>query len=453
MSIQIAGSSMFGLGLQTGLGTVQSTNGNFYYYPFTGLAHGPQQPVVALPPESGRDITPRSFYKQGLWCAGAVNLLPRLDHDFGWILHAGLGANTLLEDTYFKDTPVVVTGTDIAFVAADKHITDVSAGLGVFAVGDRITVTGSDHNDGEHIVTTAAAGVLDCAGSTFVEEEAGATVTLTCYMTGATAGAGSHVHQFRYAAAQDALPYLTTRRMLHNSDTPASSLGEVGQDNHIGTMEFSLPATGPLSASLEMVGRIPTWVADPITTWATAGVTYDDDDTFALGIDEYSMLQINGATLKATGCVVSLVNNLMSADQTRIYGSPYPVDFPVLSRGGSVRMTALCETYGLYQSLFTGAETLGGTYTANPLRGNFRLRGYSPKTFAKTSGTANYVIEFLNGLYGTEDNVVWSLQGAIQLAPQQPIILSLIGQLERNPGGSLLTVNLQNDFTTTYALA
>jgi len=449
MSIQIAGSSMFGIGLQTALGTIQATNSNFYYYPFTGLGYGPQQPVVALPPESGRDITPRSFYKQGVWVAGAVNLLPRLDHDLGWLLHAGMGSNTLLDNTYFKDTPVTVTGSGIAFVAADKHITNAS-GLDVFAVGDRITVTGSVSNDGEHIVTTAAAAVLDCAGSTFVEEAAGADITLTCYMTGATLGAGSHVHQFRYATAQDAIPYFTTRRLLHRSDTPTASLGETGQDNHVGTIEFSLPATGPLSASIEMVGRIPDWEATPVAGWATDSVTYDDDDTFALGIDEYSMLNVNGTTLKATGCVVSLVNNLMSADQTRIYGSPYPVDFPVLSRGGSVRMTALCEDFGLYQSIFSGSQTLGSDYTANPLRGNFRLRGYSPKTFAKSSGTANYAIEFVNGNYGTEDNVVWSLQGAVQLAPQQPIVLTLIGQLERNPDGTLATINLQNDFTAIY---
>lgn len=60
---------------------------------------------------------------------------------------------------------------------AGYHINDSGNGLGAFAVGDRITVSGSTSNDGTYTVTNATAGILTVTEA-IADESAGDTVTV-----------------------------------------------------------------------------------------------------------------------------------------------------------------------------------------------------------------------------------------------------------------------------------
>ena len=366
---------MLGIGLQTGYNALQATNGNFYYYPFTGMQFGPNQPVANLPPEAGRDITPRGAYKSGIWGAGGFSVLPRISEDFGFLLLAALGLDTPLAD-------------------------------------------------------------VDLDGSTV---------------------AGCNVHEFTFAAAAANIPYFTARRVLQHS-TEAEMLGEQIQDCHVGSLEVTIPAVGPVSANLDLLGRIPAALAllkpDPTTDWGLAAVTYDDDDAFALSVHDLSRVKLDIAgsrvELPATGVTFALNNNLLPPDQGRVIGDPTPVDYPVLSRSAMVRVTCLLEDYDLYRYIIANGIGIGDTgFSPTVYQGGLDIRAYSPLTFGTNTP---YAIQFTtdDSPIATKDNISWSIQGAITIAPAQPIILNLVGQIQRPSSGAYVKVRLQNNVATAY---
>jgi hypothetical protein len=133
----------------------------------------------------------------------------------------------------------------------------------------------------------------------------------------------------------------------------------------------------------------------------------------------------------------------------RVCGSYAPKDYPCTGRAASVRVTAFCETYDLYSRIFTGVG-LGASmpWTSQVFKGDVDIRAFSPKTFG---ASYQYGIQFRNGVLGTENNVAWSLQNA-NIQPGQPIMLTLLGTLQRRAGGVPFQVRLQNAVTQAYAL-
>jgi len=71
-----------------------------------------------------------------------------------------------------------VTDTSIAFVSAEKKITDTNNGLAGFLTGDKIKVTGSASNDGTYIVATGGVAGEIVVEEDLVEEEAGESVSI-----------------------------------------------------------------------------------------------------------------------------------------------------------------------------------------------------------------------------------------------------------------------------------
>ena len=71
----------------------------------------------------------------------------------------------------------VLEGTTISFTAPDT-IADSGNGLAVFAIGDKIRISGSASNDRILRVLTVAAGTITTDNQTVTTEAAGATVEL-----------------------------------------------------------------------------------------------------------------------------------------------------------------------------------------------------------------------------------------------------------------------------------
>lgn len=82
------------------------------------------------------------------------------------------------------DTSVAVTGTDISFFdgsgGADE-IRQTAAGFGIFAAGDRITVSGASDNNGTYTIVSVIAATITLATATLpaAPEAAGDSVTIT----------------------------------------------------------------------------------------------------------------------------------------------------------------------------------------------------------------------------------------------------------------------------------
>jgi len=381
MTIQIAGSGLFGLALQevdspntggmwsmgydyTGFGNTLTGDPYFHYYPYTNLGYGPNQQVSQLPLEAGRSIMTRGAYKSSIYGGGPLSMIPRLDGDFGYVLMAALGRSHMIQDRN---------------------------------------------------------------------------------LDGAVA-AGCQVHEFMYDDIEESLPYYTARRKLPHVDT-TKALGEVTYDNHIGNLEISIPTNSPIMANVEQMGRRTQWESNP--TWATP--TFDDDNSFLVGVHNASRvsLEVDGVLqeLKATGATISINNNLLPPNQAQIIGDPVPLDYPVLSRAASIRVQALVENWDIYNRIFTNAAFgASGTYSDTVYQGDVDIRAYSPMLITGQS-TEFFGFQFLT----TGNNISWSLQGAgVQLAPGSPIMITLVGTVQRATSGAHFKIRVQNDVTTPY---
>jgi hypothetical protein len=269
------------------------------------------------------------------------------------------------------------------------------------------------------------------------------TVTASATLAAASGETGSNLHEFTFATDEEDLPYLTVRRRLPH---PTDKLGEIIKDNRIGSLEMSFPAVGPITASMDILGRDVTFTQNP--TWVAP--TYDDDDSFAIMIDPNSTVTVNGEELPATGAVVTINNNLVQPDQMRVTGSYVPKDYPCVGRAASVRVTTFVESYDLYSKIFTGVA-IGASMPWSPqvLKGNVNITAYSPLKYGTAPDEYQYGIQFRNGALGTENNVAWSMQPP-NIQPGQPIMLTLIGTLLRRAGGAPFAIRYQNDLATEY---
>jgi hypothetical protein len=122
-----------------------------------------------------------------------------------------------------SDALIVGPATTISFATAydGGTISDSGSGLGSFAEGQTIGVTGSTSNDGSYVIQTVSAGSLVVKGPTMTTESAGASITLN-------AGAiGIWVKGLKRSIWEDVKSIITTGRhgiaMWHV--TPQSSSG------------------------------------------------------------------------------------------------------------------------------------------------------------------------------------------------------------------------------------
>jgi len=88
----MATAGRFGILKQTAFETIQSNDSNFHYFAFTACSYGPQQGDAALPLEAGSTYPfPAGMYKTGLFFAGNVAMIPRLENRLGYLLEGVCG--------------------------------------------------------------------------------------------------------------------------------------------------------------------------------------------------------------------------------------------------------------------------------------------------------------------------------------------------------------------------
>ena len=253
---------------------------------------------------------------------------------------------------------------------------------------------------------------------------------------------GVHVHTFTFDDNEVFLPYASGRRVIPGP----RKLAEVTQDIRLGRGEFNFPAVGPMSASLQMAGRVPNaanmFVNDPDIPMELASIAYESDDSFANGIDPDSTITIMGESLKCTGLSVSIMNELAPGDQTRHVGGQTPFDYPVLSRTISVRATVFFTDKDLYQRILAGVSD-ATTWESSPLAGNVNFMIYSPDII---TGSIKRGIQFRT----TQGNVKWGLDGVMALQPRQMMMLNLVGTVVRPASGVYFEVRMQNGISTPY---
>lgn len=96
--IQIGTKGRVGFHKQTAYDTIYATDADFHYFPYINCTLGVVQGAGQLPAETGGSALPRGYHKTGTFAAGALDLVPRLENRFGWLLEAVLG-----DASYYAD--------------------------------------------------------------------------------------------------------------------------------------------------------------------------------------------------------------------------------------------------------------------------------------------------------------------------------------------------------------
>ena len=227
-------------------------------------------------------------------------------------------------------------------------------------------------------------------------------------------------------------------------------LGEQVQDNRIGSLELTIPASGPMSASVEMMGRVPNdadmFDLDPYTDWNLAAASYEADNAFGLSVDGNSAVRFDGGDLYCTGLVATMQNSLLPPNQGQVIGAYTPLDYPVMGRAATIRATVLVTNYNLYRDIYAGGHAVGNTKFSSQVKmGDLDFRIYSPATF--NSGNTQYAMQVR--MLGA--NIAWALPAPLPVNPQQPMIMTLIGTVQRPASGNYLEYRFQNAAANAYA--
>jgi hypothetical protein len=139
---------------------------------------------------------------------------------------------------------------------------------------------------------------------------------------------------------------------------------------------------------------------------------------------------------------------VQGADAGRIVGDITPLDFPVLTRAMTLRATLFMTDDYIYRQIFAGGRTAASRrFSSQIMKGDIDFRAYSPVGIT-AAPTQNYALQVLTD----DSNVNWSLQGPVDVRPGNPLMLTLVGAVQRPPtfGKEYAMIRLQNGITSTY---
>lgn len=266
---------------------------------------------------------------------------------------------------------------------------------------------------------------------------------------GGTAGSdtGIHTHKFTFPATnQYFLPWVTMRRMLPHI-IPEERIGEVLQDGRLNSFTLNAAAAQPVAVSLNTLARVhqSNYVFNANPAWGT--VTYDDFNSYAVTSCD-GFVRVGGVDFKAVGVSLALANQLLQPQQSLHIGTIHPLDFPCTKRVMQVTTTFFVEDYDLYTSMFAGqaVDVYADPTSTSSNVGCEIYRADLDVMLASQdyiTGTEPHRIRVRSDHAGG-DNVSWTLR-TLALAPNQPVLMQVIGIVEAVPTGNPIQVYLQND--------
>lgn len=133
-------------GAKVGDGVWTTSNYTWHRYRVPRVSGLSQQMQTVLPPENGGVITATGAYKFGAFVGTEIDLIPRLENNFGWLLEAALGAVTSVANARYTASGFVedVTGVNAHVFRFDPSDSSYQPWLAV-----RRTIPGASTTYGE----------------------------------------------------------------------------------------------------------------------------------------------------------------------------------------------------------------------------------------------------------------------------------------------------------------
>ena len=174
---------------------------------------------------------------------------------------------------------------------------------------------------------------------------------------------GTYTHVFRFDANNVSnIPWVAARRWIPGA-AAADALGEMGYDNRVNGIQFTLPQMGPIRARVDFQGRVPYFeAAAPSWTYQN---TFEGFETTPVA--SQGSLSIAGSTAdKFTGGTLTLANGLTTLQEEMIYGSPYPDDFAMRNRAVALELNYKWKDPAMYRKIMQGQTPTGNNWSPAP---------------------------------------------------------------------------------------
>jgi len=357
-----------------------------------------------------------------------------MEGDFGWILKGLMGAasvspaGSLTQAGMVDDGSLTVTGNltiiDATPPATQRLALTVNAGL----VGDAaISISGINGSTPINEICW-----LTAVGTTMTNLNYTEVYSITVVNT---AGTGTldvgwytgapYVHTFKFASSAYELPWMTVRKHIPGT----AALGEVFTDCKVGSVRFTFPQRGIVQARTDWIGITPAWDESP-GSWTYSDAFEGPDSVPVSSVTSgFVKFPASGGALPITNLQVIMTNNLTTAQQEAIIGSPYMDDITTLSRAMTIQALLKWNDPDMYQYLLTNAAA-GTSWSPTPFSTTFDCKVLAPNTpyYLRAQATL----------------VAWSMQQAPVLGGGDLIMLPMLGQVLAPPSGEYATFDICN---------
>lgn len=172
-------------------------------------------------------------------------------------------------------------------------------------------------------------------------------------------------------------------------------------------------------------------------TWAN---TYEDWGSIPVGCELGGYIKFTGGgltneELPVVGARVTFANQNLDIRQEKVYGSPFLEDITIIQRQITFDVTIKWNNPELYKAITTGSIN-GTEWSSSPLTGSLNIAMVG-SGLIPTSGT-KYQLNI------TAAEVMWQMNGPIQLAGGSAIMMRFTGTALDSPGNDYATFTLVN---------
>lgn len=420
-----AQAGIFGFGPQTAMNSVATT---FYRHKATMIDLGMADDIRVGPLEIGSGPFPTFPYKAGYIVGGGVEIQPRLEDTIGWLLYAALGdVSTTGSDPYTHDfKPLAADQSFVRWLTLRKYIpkkegdeeTDIGeefmdckpTSLTLNLANDapvtaRWDFMGRQHRLVPRIVAITQINPTDLTRSSGV-------VTVTC-------GADHNLFP------GDIIVIAGT--------TPAGFAGTFP----VASVPTSTTLTYLQAGSDESTTVHGTLDSGEDWTWTN---TYESWESIPVGCEVGGYIQFTGGgmtneALPVVGGRVTFANQNLDTRQEKVYGSPELEDITIIQRSITFDVTVKWNNPKLYRAIISGSQ-YGAAWASAPLTGSLDIAAVGSGLIGSSS--EKYELDI------TAAEVMWQMNGPIQLAGGQAVIMRFTGTALEPSAGNYATFSLKN---------
>ena len=240
--------------------------------------------------------------------------------------------------------------------------------------------------------------------------------------------------------------WLSLRKYIPRKEGDAATdIGELYLDCKPVSLTLTLPNDAPITARWDFMGR-DFELVDDVSGWTWEN-EYEDWGSIPVGCELGGFIKFTGGgltdeELPIVGARVTFANQNLDIRQEKVYGSPSLEDITIIQRQITFDVTVKWNDAQVYKAILTGSIS-GSEWSSRPMTGSLDIAMVGT-ALAGTSLSQKFQLNI------TAEEVMWQMNGPIQLAGGQAIMMRFTGTALEPASGDYATFTLKNE-AVTYA--